>query len=276
MIVFPNAKINLGLRIVSRRNDGYHNLETIFFPIPVNDILEIIEYHEPMRSAHIPFSTSGLKIEGKISNNLCMKAYKLLKKDFPSLPHVRMHLHKTIPSGAGLGGGSADAAFALRLLNDKFSLGLRFEQLIDYSIQLGSDCPFFLLNKPCFATGRGEILEPVETELSSYKFLIVYPGIHINTGRAFLEIESVKPKRSVKEIIADPIETWKKELGNDFEGPAFKQYPVIGKIKEQLYAEGALYASMTGSGSTVYGIFSKDKELKFSFPAGYFIKEIVF
>ena len=141
MIVFPNSKINLGLRIVSKRKDGYHNLESIFYPVPIKDVLEIIEYKD--RSASIPLTTSGLKIEGEISNNLCMKAYKLLKKDFPSLPHIKMHLHKSIPAGAGLGGGSSDAAFVLKLLNDKFNLGLSIEQLIAYSIQLGSDCPFF-------------------------------------------------------------------------------------------------------------------------------------
>ena len=274
MIVFPNSKINLGLRITSKRKDGYHNLETIFFPVPVNDALEIIEYNDPVRSAHIPFTTSGLKVEGEISNNLCMKAYRLLKKDFPAMPHVRMHLHKAVPTGAGLGGGSSDAAFALKLLNEKFRLGLNIEQLISYSIELGSDCPFFMINKPCFATGRGEILEQVGLDLSSYKLLIVYPGIHINTGRAFLHIRPAKPKRSVKEVINDPIANWKDELSNDFEIPAFKEYPFIREIKAQLYDAGAAYASMTGSGSTLYGIFDKQKEISLSFPPGYFVKEL--
>jgi 4-diphosphocytidyl-2-C-methyl-D-erythritol kinase len=185
-----------------------------------------------------------------------------------------MHLHKTIPSGAGLGAGSSDGAFTLKLLNNRFNLGLQIEQLIEYAIQLGSDCPFFLMNKPCYATARGEIIEPAEVDLSSYKLLIVNPGIHINTGKAFLHIVPVKPERSVKEIIKEPIENWKDELCNDFEKPAFEEYPVIAEIKNRLYNEGALYSSMTGSGSTVYGLFPKDKKTGFVFPPGYFVKEM--
>ena len=274
MIVFPNSKINLGLRIISKRKDGYHNLETIFYPVAICDVLEIIAYKDHHRSLNIPFSTSGLEIEGDITNNLCLKVYKLLKKDFPSMPHITMHLHKVVPTGAGLGGGSADAAFALKLLNEKFKLGLDHEQLISYAIQLGSDCPFFLLNQPCHATGRGEIIEPIDLDLSDYKLLIVYPGIHINTGRAFMHIEAAKPGRPLFEIIKEPPETWKKELYNDFETPAFKDYPVIGEIKDKLYSAGAVYASMTGSGSTLYGIFPKNLNIDLGFPKEYFVKEI--
>lgn len=274
MIVFPNCKINLGLRILRKRRDGYHDLETIFYPLPVVDALEITEYKEPVYTASIPFTTSGLNIHGEITNNLCIKAYKLLKKDFPELPHVQIHLHKTVPAGAGLGGGSADAAFTLKLLNEKFSLGLTTEQLIAYALHLGSDCPFFIINKPCYATGRGEFLEPVNLDLSAYKLVIIYPGIHINTGQAFLHINPALPERSVKEIILDPMETWKDQLRNDFENPIFKQHREIVDIKDQLYIAGAIYASMSGSGSTVYGIFLKQKKLQLSFPAHYFVREL--
>ena len=186
-----------------------------------------------------------------------------------------MHLHKTTPAGAGLGGGSADAAFALKLLNDKFGLNLTTEQLIAYALELGSDCPFFILNKPCCATGRGELLDPVPLNLSNYNLVIVSPGIHINSGRAFLYIKPGIPKRSVKEIISGPIENWKDELYNDFEKAIFKQHPQIADIKEQLYTNGAIYASMSGSGSSVYGIFPKQKSLQFSSPPHYFVKELI-
>jgi len=275
MLVFPNCKINLGLRILEKRSDGYHNLETIFYPLPINDILEIIEYRDASPSKSIPFTTSGLKIQGELSHNLCLKAYGLLKIDFPQLPHIKMHLHKTIPAGSGLGAGSADAAFTLKLLNEKFDLGLKNDQLISYAVQLGSDCPFFLLNKPCYATGRGEILEPIDIDLSPYKLLVIYPGIHINTGQAFLQVNIAKTERSVKKIIREPIETWKVNLINDFDQPAFKQYPVIAEIKEKLYAAGALYASMSGSGSTVYGIFPKEMTNNPQFPKEYFVKEVL-
>ncbi len=206
MIVFPNCKINLGLRVLRKRSDGYHDLETIFYPIPLTDVLEITEYKDNVRSQTIPISVTGISLEGDSSNNLCIKAYKLLKRDFPSLPHVQMHLHKIIPAGAGLGGGSSDGAFALRLLNRKFHLGLKEKELLEYAEQLGSDCPFFIINKPCYATGRGEALEPVSLDLSAYKMVIVNPGIHINTGRAFLSIKPDIPDRPIKEIILAPIE----------------------------------------------------------------------
>ena len=187
MVSFPNCKINLGLNIVNKRNDGYHDFETVFFPIHLKDALEIIEKEK------FEFSTSGLPIEGEPEKNLCIKAYQLLKKDFPQLPAVQMHLHKAIPMGAGLGGGSADGAFTLKLLNKKFDLSLSEKQLINYSLQLGSDCPFFILNKPCFATGRGEILEQIDLDLSEYKILIVHPAIHISTAWAFSTIKPLKP-----------------------------------------------------------------------------------
>ncbi|MBL7744959.1 MAG: 4-(cytidine 5'-diphospho)-2-C-methyl-D-erythritol kinase [Chitinophagaceae bacterium] len=269
MVVFPNCKINLGLNITRKRSDGFHDLETIFYPLPFYDILEVIETAE---QNDIAFSTSGIPVEGNAENNLCIKAWRLLKKDIPSMPPVQMHLHKAIPIGAGLGGGSADGAFALKLLNEKFNPGLTTQQLIHYALQLGSDCPFFIINKPCFATGRGELLEAAGIDLSNYKIVIVNPGIHVNTGHAFSMITPAQPDRSVKEIIAQPISTWKTELKNDFEKAVFSQHPEIGQIKDELYESGAVYAAMSGSGSTVYGIFEKEMQLQLSFPSHYFVK----
>lgn len=269
MITFPNCKINLGLNIVSKRDDGYHNIETVFFPIHLKDAIEVIE------KENFKFSTSGLAIEGEQENNLCNKAYHLLKKDFSQLPPVHMHLHKAIPMGAGLGGGSADGAFTLKLLNKKFGLSLSEKQLSEYSLLLGSDCPFFIINKPCFATGRGEIFEQINLDLSAFKIVIVHPGIHISTSWAFSNINPVVPKRSIKGVIQQPIETWKEELINDFEEPVFTLYPEIKNIKTELYNSGAIYASMSGSGSAVYGIFEKDKTTSFSFPENYFVKDLL-
>lgn len=267
MVTFPNGKINLGLNIVNKRPDGYHDIETVFYPIKFNDAIEVIE------KKNIHFSISGLAIEGDQEDNLSIRAFQLLKKDFPKLPPVHLHLHKTIPMGAGLGGGSADGAFTLKLLNKKFDLGLSEKQLIDYSLQLGSDCPFFILNKPCFATGRGEILDLIDLDLSNYKIVIVHPDVHVSTAWAFSNIKPVAPKKSIKEIIKQPIKTWKEELKNHFEGPVFNKYPEIKKIKDDLYTAEAIYSSMTGSGSAVYAFFEKDKPLSLSFPENYFIKE---
>ena len=205
------------------------------------------------------------------SNNLCAKAYDFLKKDFPSLPSVKMHLHKNIPMGAGLGGGSADGAFTLKLLNKKFHLGLSKEQLINYALQLGSDCPFFILNEPCFATSRGEVMENISIDLSAYQFIIVNPDIHISTAWAFKNIIPSIPKKSIKEIIQQPITTWKNELINDFEIAVIKEYPVISEIKEQLYNAGAVYVSMSGSGSSIFAIINKDNKFKNNFPENYFV-----
>lgn len=274
MIVFPNCKINLGLHILQKRSDGYHNIETVFYPIPLTDILEITEYKSSQKTPSIPFSRSGFVIDGDISNNLCIKAYKLLKRDFPKLPHVQMHLHKSVPTGAGLGAGSSDATFTLKLLNEKFSLGISEKELKGYALELGSDCPFFVINKPCFAKGRGEELEPIDLDLSAYKIVVVNPGIHINTGRAFLNIASSTPSRSLKEILTEPIERWKDHLQNDFEHWVFKQHSAVVELKDQLYSAGAIYASMSGSGSTVFGIFRKETVLQLSFPGNYFAKEL--
>lgn len=274
MIVFPNCKINLGLNILRKRSDGYHDLETIFYPLPLTDALEIIENKQAGKNSAFPFTSSGLPIAGKPASNLCVQAYRLLKKDFHEIPGLFIHLHKVIPSGAGLGGGSADGAFALKAMNHLLKLGLTTEQLIEYAAKLGSDCPFFIINKPAFAKGRGEKLEELELDLSAYKFVIVNPGIHINTGRAFLDIIPAIPERSLKEIIKNPINKWKDELVNDFEKVIFKEHREIVEIKDELYRSGAVFASMSGSGSTVFGIFQKEKELQLSFPVNYFVREL--
>lgn len=275
MIVFPNCKINLGLHILRKRPDGYHDIDTIFYPVPVTDALEIIEYNEPTRSSSLPFSLSGLAIEGDSASNLCMKAYRLLKREFPDLPHIAMHLHKVIPAGGGLGGGSADGSFTLMLLNDLFHLGLSRQQLIEYSSQLGSDCPFFIINKPCLASGRGETLEEIDISLANFKLVLINPGIHVNTGDAFRQLKPSPAERPLDEIIMMPVDRWKDELKNDFEKVIFKQHREIVDIKDQLYSKGAVYASMSGSGSTVFGIFEKDSDARFYFPFNYFVRELI-
>lgn len=274
MVVFPNCKINLGLNILHKRADGFHNLETVFYPIMIKDGLEVIKSSVNSHQSLVDFTTTGLSINGDEQNNLCIKAYHLLKKDFPDLPTIQMHLHKAIPIGAGLGGGSADGAFALKLLNEKFKLQLSLDQLKNYALQLGSDCPFFIINKPCFATSRGEVLEEINLDLSAFNFVMVNPNIHINTGWAFNNITPALPKKSIKEIIQQPINTWKNELLNDFEKPVFEQYPEIKNIKETLYEQGALYASMSGTGSTVFGIFEKQVSIKNNFQESYFIAKV--
>lgn len=251
MVVFPNCKINLGLHITGKRPDGFHTLETVFYPVALTDMLEIIT------ADAVSFQSTGLPIPGAADNNLCLKAYHLLKKDFPNLPPVQMHLHKNIPMGAGLGGGSADGAFALQLINNKYKLGLSTEQLIAYAAQLGSDCPFFILNQACYATGRGEILQPVSLDLSGWHFVLVNPGIHVNTKWAFEQITPGPSGKDLLAIIQSPVDEWKKSLSNDFEAPIAKAYPAIQEIKDQLHALGASYAAMTGSGSTVFGLFNK-------------------
>jgi 4-diphosphocytidyl-2-C-methyl-D-erythritol kinase len=272
VVTFPNCKINLGLHITGKRDDGFHNLETVFYPVPLKDALELIP--NTNNNPEVEFTGTGLAVDGKTEDNLCIKAYHLLKKDFPQLPPVKIHLHKAIPMGAGLGGGSADASFMLKLLNNKFNLNIPTAQLLNYSLQLGSDCPFFIINKPCFATGRGEELEEIAVDLSVYKIVLINPGIHINTGWAFSNITPTPVKKSVKEIIQQPIETWKAELQNDFESPVFTAHPEIKMIKDSLYRLGAIYAAMSGSGSTLFGIFNMDIDTAPFKDKNYFIKII--
>ncbi|MBI3883422.1 MAG: 4-(cytidine 5'-diphospho)-2-C-methyl-D-erythritol kinase [Sphingobacteriales bacterium] len=272
MLLFPNCKINLGLNILRKREDGFHNLETVFYPVPLTDALEAIQSKND--NQFINFSSSGLLVDCTPEDNLCIKAFNLLKKDFSHLPPIQLHLHKVIPMGAGLGGGSADAAFTLLLLNNKFNLNISEEQLLSYALMLGSDCPFFIINKPAFAAGRGEILEPVTINLSLYDLILIHPGIHINTRWAFSQIKPALPKKPIRTIIQQPINTWKQELVNDFENPVFEKYSVVREIKETLYTNGAVYAAMSGSGSTVYGLFEKTVTPIFNFPDTYFVQKI--
>lgn len=258
MIVFPNCKINLGLNIVEKRNDGYHNLETVFLPINFTDALEVLTNNDNELS--VDFSSSGLNINGNQNDNLCLKAYYLLKQTF-KLPNIKMHLHKNIPMGAGLGGGSSDAAFTLLLLNELYSLNISEDNLLKYSLNLGSDCPFFIINKVCFATGRGEVLEPIDIHLNEFKILLINPNIHISTAQAFAKIIPKKPIKPIQNIIKQPIETWQNELVNDFEQSAFSLHPSLKSIKDNLYSAGAVYVSMTGTGSTFFGLFSKQKQV---------------
>ena len=250
MICFPNAKINLGLNVTDRRADGYHNLESIFYPIRLHDALEVIESDE------LSFTSSGLTIPGNADSNLCVKAYYLLDADF-TLPPVHIHLHKHVPIGAGLGGGSADAAFFLKLMNDKFELSLSVEQLETYASLLGADCPFFIRNKPAFATGIGDQLQEIPLDLSDYYLVLVTPDVHISTVEAYRGVKPATPVYSLLESIQKPVSVWKNLILNDFEKHLFEAYPEIRALKSSLYEAGAMYVTMTGSGSSVVGIFEK-------------------
>lgn len=252
MIVFPSCKINLGLRVTNKREDGFHDIDTIMYPLPFHDILEILP------SNTLKFTTHGIPIPGDSSQNLCLKAYHLLQFDY-NLPPVHIDLRKQIPIGAGLGGGSADAAFTLIALNKLFTLGLSIEQLESYASQLGSDCAFFIQNRPAHATGRGELLSPISLNLKGYFLLLIHPEIHVSTADAYGSIIPA-PAPSVQEIINQPMELWQEQLINDFETPIFKLHPTIEAIKSDLYQKGASYASMSGSGSSVFGIFSERPE----------------
>lgn len=272
MICFPTCKINLGLRITQKRADGFHSLETVFYPLLLTDALEIIIADAPTTEP-LTFSSSGLAINGDTSDNLSCKAYWLLKNDYPKISPIKMHLHKKIPMGAGLGGGSADGAFTLTLLNQLFNLQIPKQALLDYALQLGSDCPFFIENSPAFATGRGEMLTPTNVNLDGYSIIVVNPGIGISTKMAFSLITPHQPSTHIPDILKLPIRSWKDALINDFEAPIFKAYPELQKIKETLYQKGAVYAAMTGTGSTVYGIFPTSiiPTISFDFPANYFL-----
>jgi 4-diphosphocytidyl-2-C-methyl-D-erythritol kinase len=255
MLAFPNAKINLGLNITEKRPDGYHNLETIFYPIPIEDALEINLLHEG--SGKYRLHQAGMEIAGEADSNLVVKAYKLLDEVF-GLPPVGIHLFKRIPSGAGLGGGSADAAFMLKLLNEKFNLGLTDEKLEELAARLGADCAFFIKNRPTYAEGIGNIFSPISISLKDYQIWLVKPDIFVSTRDAFAQIKPHRPRMSLKEIARLPVEEWKECMVNDFEESVFPQFPAIGEIKEELYRQGAVYASMSGSGSSVYGLFKAD------------------
>jgi 4-diphosphocytidyl-2-C-methyl-D-erythritol kinase len=248
MISFPNAKINIGLRITGKRPDGYHDLETVFFPVGWSDALEIAS------SKELSFSSSGLEIDAPSESNLVMKAYRLLSNDF-NLPPLRIHLHKQIPFGAGLGGGSADGAFMLRMLNKTFNLDISQEKMIEYAAQLGSDCPFFLVNRPVFATGRGEVMSAIDVSLKGLSLFMVKPVIEVSTANAFRHVVPQQADISLRDLIQLPVTEWRRNIFNQFETSVFLQYPEIEAIKNQFYRLGAIYASMSGSGSCVFGLF---------------------
>jgi 4-diphosphocytidyl-2-C-methyl-D-erythritol kinase len=252
MICFPNAKINLGLHIVSKRPDGYHDIETVFYPINLCDALEIV----PAKGKKGRFIQTGIPVDGKPEDNLVMKAFHLLKRDF-DLPEIDIYLRKHIPFGAGLGGGSSDAAFMLRLLNDFAGMQLSVEQLESYAAQIGADCPFFIQNKPVFAQGTGTVFTPITLSLKGYHLILVNPEIAVSTWDAYALVKPKQPDIPVCDIVRLPVCEWKKKLVNDFETAIFPLHSEIEAIKQELYDKGAIYASMSGSGSSVYGIFEK-------------------
>ncbi len=254
MITFPNAKINLGLNIIEKRPDGYHNLETIFYPIHLEDALEVVPLKDSQQEYDLKIS--GTPIEGDAENNLVVKAYRLLKHDF-TLPPIHICMYKHIPMGAGLGGGSSDAAFMIKLLNEKFSLGMNNAQMENYAARLGADCAFFIQDRPVFATGIGNIMTPIDLSLKGMYIVLVKPNISVSTKEAYSKVSPQRPSQSLPELIKRPIEEWKDLIVNDFEKSVFLAHPEIAAIKDKLYDMGAVYASMSGSGSTVYGIFKE-------------------
>lgn len=263
MLCFPNAKINIGLNIVERRNDGFHNIETLFYPISLSDILEVV-VNENTATLKCGLNITGQSIPGEPESNLCVKAYRVLDKTF-GLPPVTIHLHKLIPMGAGLGGGSSDGAYTLTTLNRKFNLGLTAQQLCDYAAQLGSDCAFFIENKPALGTEKGNILQKRPVNLADHYIVLVKPDIFVGTAEAYAGVKPAKPANSIDQLIKLPVKEWKNSIVNDFEKSVFAKHPEIEKIKGLLYASGAEYASMSGSGSSVYGIFDREVNLKASF-----------
>jgi 4-diphosphocytidyl-2-C-methyl-D-erythritol kinase len=258
MICFPNAKINLGLNITEKRSDGFHNIETVFYPIAWCDALEAIENKDFQRgTAKINLSVSGLLVEGNTNDNLICSAYNLLDA-MHNLPPVNVQLHKVIPMGAGLGGGSADAAFFIKLLNDKFDLNLSVQEQVNTAKQLGSDCAFFIKNKAVYASEKGDVFTDINIDLSKYCIVVIYPSIHSNTALAYKGIIPAKPEKNIREVISLPLAEWKHKLTNDFEKNLFAQYRELKNIKDTLYEMGALYASMSGSGSATYALFEND------------------
>ena len=271
MITFPIAKINLGLNVVERRPDGYHNLETVFYPVNIKDALELTMMNTKFPSpVDCDIKVSNLNVEGDEQRNLVVRAYQLLKCDFPQMPRVHAHLYKVIPTQAGMGGGSSDCAYTIRLLNEMFTLGLTEQRMIDYAAQLGADCAFFILSRPSYAEGIGERLVPVSLDLSSYYIGVVRPDIPVSTREAFSLIKPVKPAKCCRDVVLQPIETWRDELSNDFEQSVFALHPEIEAIKQRLYNLGAIYAAMSGSGSAVFGIFQDPIEISKHFPSDMF------
>jgi 4-diphosphocytidyl-2-C-methyl-D-erythritol kinase len=259
MIVFPNAKINIGLRILRRRGDGYHDIESIFYPIGLRDMIEILPSPSGLNDAKPEIYVSGLKVPAS-TENLCWKAAELFSRR-QGTPAVRMHLHKKIPPGSGLGGGSADASFTLMALNGIFGCGLSEEQLSGYATELGSDCAFFIRNRPCLVSGRGDVLETIPLSLDGYYLAVVFPGISVSTPHAYGMVQPSEDGPSLTGIPGLSPDRWGDIAKNRFEEPVFASHPTLEEIKGQLFRSGAAYAAMSGSGSAVYGIFPSPPRL---------------
>ena len=261
MITFPIAKINLGLNVVERRPDGYHNLQTVFYPVPIKDALEVFPMNDGFPSdTDCDLKVTNIQIEGDEQKNLVVRAYRLLKEDFPSLPRLHAHLWKGIPTQAGMGGGSSDCAYMILLLNDAFHLYLSDEQMAAYAAKLGADCAFFIYSRPCYAEGIGEKLQPIALSLSGWHIGIVRPDIPVPTKEAFSRIHPHYPVQNCRDVVSQPVETWRESLVNDFEESVFALHPEIGSIKERLYNMGATYAAMSGSGSALFGLFKESPD----------------
>ena len=255
MITKPIAKINLGLNVVEKRPDGYHNLETVFYPVQIEDALEVYPMDPEFPSEYdCDLKVTNITIDGDEQRNLVIRAYKLLKADFPTLPRIHAHLYQGIPTQAGMGGGSSDCGFMITLLNDMFQLGLTDQQMIDYAARLGADCAFFILNRPCYAEGIGEKLQPIDLDLKGWYLSLVRPDIPVSTREAFALIKPHYPEVNCREVVKQPVESWRDTLVNDFEGSVFAVHPELGAVKDRLYDLGATYAAMSGSGSTLFAL----------------------
>lgn len=273
MLSFPNAKINIGLQVVEKRPDGYHNIETVFYPVNLYDMLEFVPLNQAI-SQDIQLTVTGLQIEGVQENNMCLKAYHLLKEDY-GLPSLSVHLHKIIPVGAGLGGGSSDAAFMLKCLNTYFELKISEDHLCEYASELGSDCAFFIKNKSLLASGRGNIFSDIQIAQGDLEIIIINPGIHVSTSEAYAGVVPKQPEIPLAELIKQPIHEWRKKIRNDFEPSVFEKYPAVADIKKQLYELGAIYASMSGSGSSVYGLFREAPDVEKHFKGMFYWKGVM-
>ncbi len=265
MVIFPNAKINLGLFVTGKRSDGYHNIQSILYPIPLNDVLEIIK----SPNGKFGFTASGIPVDGNHRDNLVVKAWQLLQRDFDLAP-VQIHLHKSIPTGAGLGGGSADAAFLIRLINTIFELNLSVSQMQNYARMLGMDCPFFIENRPALAIDRGDRLSNIDIDLAGKFLVLVKPDCHVNTRDAYAGIQAALPNVKLYDAIQQPVTDWRRLIKNDFEKTVFKSCPGLKTIKDKLYDHGAAFALMSGSGSSIYAIFDEAVDLKTQFPKDFY------
>lgn len=288
MIIFPNAKINLGIRVLNRRPDGYHQIETVFYPVPLSDILEIMpvgnDFVTPKRvpgttylelfteqgSAEVNFAFSGLEPGGLPEDNLVVKAVSLFDTRHALTQPLYIHLHKIIPAGAGLGGGSSDSSFVLKALNDLSGKPFSQEQIHDLALRLGSDCPFFITNSPVLATGRGEVMTKLELNLTGWFLVIVKPDVHVSTAEAFGSIQPGEPETSLVQQIRLPVDEWQHHLVNDFEKVVFEKYPAVASVKTQLLNAGATYCGMSGSGSAMVALFREKPSLPV-IQTGYFV-----